>query len=170
MAQSAAKPGSYDVARPGGKCFVSGREILPGEKFMAAVKETADGLERADVALDAWAQFAREGVLAFWQATMPQPNAKRKVFVDDEVLRQIFENLSDAEEPSKLNFRFVLGLVLMRKRIVVYEDTRYENGQEIWSIRLRGSNARMDLLNPQLDDAKIQQVTEHLGEILNEQI
>ena len=31
-------------------------------------------------------------------------------------------------------FRFVLGLILMRKRIIVYENTRYEEGKEIWSV------------------------------------
>lgn len=169
MSQPPAKPGSYDVARPGGKCFLTGVEIPPGEKFMAAVKETATGLERADVCLAAWKDFPREGLLAFWQATMPQPNAKKKLFVDDEVLKQIFDRLSDAEEPAKLNFRFVLGLILMRKRIIVYEDTRVENGREFWSVRYRGKDDVQDLLNPQMDDQKIAEVTGHLGEILNEE-
>ena len=169
MSQPPAKPGSYDVARPGGKCIVTGKDILPGEKFMAAVKETPVALERADVCLDAWKDYPREGLLAFWQTTMPQPNAKKKLFVDDEVLRQIFEKLADTDEPAKLNFRFVLGLILMRKRIIVYEDTRQEDGKEIWTVRYRGKDDQLDLLNPQLDDQKIVEVTQHLGEILNEE-
>ncbi len=169
MSQPPGKPGSYEVARPGGKCVVTGKEIAPGEKFMAAVKETATGLERADVCMEAWNDFPREGVLAFWQTTMPQPNAKKKLFVDDEVLKQIFEKLADTDEPSKMNFRFVLGLILMRKRILVYEDTRLEDGKETWIVRFRGKDEKLELLNPQMDDAKIAEVTEHLGEILNEE-
>ncbi len=169
LSQPAGKSGSYDVARPGGKCILTGKDILPGEKFMAAVKETAIALERADVCLDAWKDYPREGLLAFWQTTMPQPNARKKIFVDDEVLRQIFEKLADTEEPAKLNFRFVLGLILMRKRIIVYEGTRYENGKELWSVRYRGKDDQVDLLNPQLDEQKIVEVTQHLGEILNEE-
>lgn len=137
---------------------------------MAAVKETSTGLERQDVCLDAWKDCPREGLLAFWQATMPQPNAKKKVFVDDEVLKQIFENLTEAEEPAKLNFRFVLALILMRKRIIVYERTRYEKNREIWSVRFRGKDEMMDLFNPQLDEQRIAEVTQHLGEILNEEV
>lgn len=169
MTQPTGKPGSYDVARPGGKCVLTGKDIAPGEKFMAAVKETAVGLERADVSLDAWKDYPHDGLLAFWQTTMPQPNAKKKIFVDDEVLKQIFDKLSDTEEPAKLNFRFVLGLILMRKRIIVYEDTRVENGKETWSVRYRGKDDVTDLLNPQMDDEKIAEVTQHLGEILNEE-
>ncbi len=169
VSQPAGKPGSYDVARPGGKCVLTGRDIPPGEKFMAAVRETAVGLERADVCLEAWKDYPREGLLAFWQSTMPQPNAKKKIFVDDEVLKQIFDKLSDTEEPAKLAFRFVLGLILMRKRIVMYEGTRHEGGKEIWTIRYRGKDDLFDLLNPNLDEQKIVEVTQHLGEVLNEE-
>ena len=169
MSQPPPKPGSFDVARPGGKCILTGKDILPGEKFMAAVKETALGLERADVCVEAWKDYPHEGLLAFWQTTMPQPNARKKLFVDDEVLKQIFEKLSETEEPAKLNFRFVLGLILMRKRIIVYENTRYEKGKEIWSVRFRGKDDVMDVINPQMDEAKIVEVTQHLGEVLNEE-
>lgn len=148
---------------------MSGQDIVPGQKFMAAVRETATGLERADVGLAAWEQFSKEGLLAFWQTTMPQPNAKKKLFVDDEVLRQIFDRLADAEEPSKLNFRFVIGLILMRKRIVVYEGSRVVDGKEFWSLRYRGKDELFDLLDPKLDEQKIVEVSAHLGEILNEE-
>lgn len=170
MAAITGKSGNYEVARPGGKCSLTGRDILPGEKFFAAVRETAIGLERADVHLDAWKDYPREGLLAFWQSTMPQPNAKKKVFVDDEVLTQIFERLADAEEPAKINFRFVLGLILMRKRIIVYEKTRKETDKEIWVVRFRGKEDLLDLVNPQLDEQQITQVTSQLGEILNEEV
>lgn len=171
MAAITGKPGSFDVARPGGKCAVTGRDIPPGERFYAAVRETALGMERADVCLEAWKDYAHDGVLAFWQAVMPQPNAKKKLFVDDEVLTQIFEKLSDTQEPAKLNFRFVLGLILMRKRLLVYESTRYENNKELWTVRIRGreKDELLDLLNPQLDEQKIVEVTGQLGEILSQE-
>ncbi len=169
MSQPTGKPAGYEVAKPGGKCVLTGRDIPPGEKFMAAVKETPTGFERADVCLDAWKDYPREGLLAFWQSTMPQPNAKKKLFVDDEVLKQIFEKLADTEEPAKLGFRFVLGLILMRKRILMYEGTRTEGDKEIWTIRYRGKDDQFDLLNPQMDEQKIVEVTQHLGEILNEE-
>src|SRR5262245_50078167 len=101
---------AYEVARPQGRCHVSGRVIEPGEKFMAALRETPAGFERLDVAADQWESFDRAGVLAFWQAVMPRAEAKKRLFVDDTVLCELFERLADASEPSKLNFRFVLGL------------------------------------------------------------
>src|SRR3954465_10279877 len=82
------KPGTFQIAKPGGVCAVSGRPIAPGEKFMAAVRETPTGLERVDVAAEHWEAFhAQQGnetndLLGFWQTVMPRPEQKKKVFVD----------------------------------------------------------------------------------------
>src|SRR5687768_10277770 len=113
--------GGYDVPRPAGHCHVTGRKIEPGERFFAAIRETPEGIGRVDVAPEAWDGFDRAGVLAFWQTVMPAHEQKKKVFVDDEVLCTLFERLADATEPLKVNFRFVLGLILMRKRFIVFE-------------------------------------------------
>src|SRR4051812_40801145 len=112
----------YDVARPMGKCAVTGAVINAGDKFMAALRETPIGFERVDVSIDAWPNYEHADILAFWQATMPVTEQKKKIFVDDEVLCDLFERLKDTAEPPKINFRFVLGLILMRKKMLVYDE------------------------------------------------
>lgn len=165
-----AKSGSFDVPRPGGRCAASGRAIEPGEKFIAAVRETPAGMERLDVAVEHWDAFDRTGLLAFWQTVMPRSEQKKKVFVDDEVLCTLFERLADAAEPVKVNFRFVLGLLLMRKRLVIYEDTRHEDGRDVWVVRMKGKNDKLELVDPKLDEQQVAEVSGQLGEILNEEL
>ena len=162
--------GGYDVARPGGKCHVTGETIAPGDKFMAALRETPLGFERIDVSTAAWPQFDRKDVVGFWQTTMPAHEQKKKLFVDDEVLCDLFERLKDTTEPPKLNFRFVLGLILMRKKMLVYENSRGEDGKDIWVVRFKGKEETLDLLNPQLDEAQVAEVSQQLGQILNEEL
>ncbi|HEY2584751.1 MAG TPA: hypothetical protein VGI81_03175 [Tepidisphaeraceae bacterium] len=162
--------GGYDVPRPGGKCAVSGREIAPGEKFVAAVRESATGLERLDVSLEAWNDFDRANLLGFWQTTMPRPEEKKKVFVDDQILCELFERLAEATEPGKVNFRFMLALVLMRKRLVVYEETRNEGGRDVWVVRMKGKDNRLNLVDPRLNETEMAEVSQQLGQILNEEL
>ncbi len=159
--------GGYSIAKAQGKCHVCGRDVAPGEKLMAALRETPATLERLDVCPSCWENFDRKDLLGFWQATVRPPTARKNVFVDDEVLCELFERLDDAAEPAKVNFRFVLGLILMRKRRIVYESTRHEEASEIWSVRLKGREELMDLLNPRLDEQKVGEVSLQLGEILN---
>src|SRR5688572_18992216 len=168
------KSGGYDVPRPGGRCAASGRTIDPGERFVAAVRETPTGLERLDVAPEHWEAFDRVGLLGFWHTTMPRAEQKKKVFVDDEVLCGLFERLADATEPAKINFRFVLGLILMRKRLLIYETSRVEgdaeHARELWTMRFKGRDDRHDLLHPKLDEQQVAEVSQQLGEILNEEL
>jgi hypothetical protein len=162
--------GGYDVARPLGKCAVTGEAIPTGEKFMAALRETPLGFERVDVSLPAWEKFDRKDVVGFWQTTMPAQEQKKKLFVDDEVLCDLFERLKETTEPAKLNFRFVLGLILMRKKMLVYETSRSEEAKDIWVVRFKGREDKLDLLNPKLDEAQVMEVSQQLGQILNEEL
>src|SRR5687768_13151558 len=165
-------PGSsgYDVSRPHGVCAVTGRAIGPDEKFMAALRETSAGFERLDILMPAWAEFDRKDVVAFWQTVMPRHEQKKKLFVDDQVLCDLFERLGEVTEPAKLNFRFVLGLILMRKRMLMYEDSRNDEGREVWTMRFKGKEQRLDMLNPRLAEEQVAEVSKQLGSILNEEL
>jgi hypothetical protein len=137
---------------------------------MAALRETATGFERLDVSMAQWPNFDRTDIIGFWQTVMPQAEQKKKLFVDDQLLCELFERLATTTEPAKLNFRFVLGLILMRKRMIIYETTRIEDGREIWSVRFKGREDRLDLLNPKLDEQQVLEVSQQLSEILNEEL
>lgn len=167
---STSASGGYEVARPGGKCAVTGNAIEPDARYMAALRETPVGFERLDVSLDAWDQFDRSTVIGYWQTVMPRPEQKKKLFVDDQVLCELFERLNETTEPAKLNFRFVLGLILMRKRMLIYENSRTEQEREIWSVRFKGRENRLDLLNPKLSEEQVREVSHQLGQILNEEL
>lgn len=168
--QPGGKPGQWAVPRPAGTCGVSGRAIAPGETFMTGVRETPAGIERLDVAVEHWAAADQSDLLASWQTVMPRPEEKRKLFVDDEVLCALFERLAEATEPAKVNFRFVLGLILMRKRQVVYDQTRREAGRDIWVVRMRGRTDTLELVDPKLTAEQTLEVSQQLGQVLNEEL
>jgi hypothetical protein len=164
------KPGQYDLGRRSSKCTLCQQDLLPGVKLMAALRETPGGFERLDTCLDCWPKVDRAPLLAFWQTVVPQYEAKKKVFVDDAVLCELFERLKDTAEEPKLNFRFVLGLILMRKRMLSYETSREEDGKELWIVRMKGKDDRLELLNPRLNEQQVAEVSQQLGEILNEEL
>ena len=142
----------------------------PGGEVPRGAAETETSIERVDVCLAAWAEFPKEGLLASWQATMPVGEAKKKLFVDDEVLLTLFERLSDVAEETKLRFRFVLGLILMRKRLVSYEGESDKGGASIWSVKLRGREGTIELVNPHLSESMVDEVATQVGEILNSEL
>jgi hypothetical protein len=149
-----------------GKCFVTGRDLAIDEKFIAAVRQTPTGLERISVTLECWDKFDRADLLGFWQAVHRPAAAKPRMLIDDNLLVDIFEQLSEATDPAKLGFRFVLGLILLRKRLLVCNTRTRRPDHDIWVVQLKGRTSTIDLVDPHLGESQIADLTAQLGQIL----
>ena len=97
---------------------------------------------------------------------MKDPEQKKHLFVDDDMLMAFFERLEQESEQEKINFRFVIMLVLMRKRKLKYDSTVSRDVAEIWKLRVVGSDQFVEVVNPHLDEEQIQQLSSQIGEIL----
>ena len=194
---------AYEIERSTGVCALSGRKLEPGETYMATLVEpeseetisrknepaAALGFKRLDVCIEAWEQKHRpEGLFNYWRTIVPEPNQKRKLFVDNAVLLNLFIRLGETDRSERLAFRFVLGLILIRKKILRYDRTDRRAGkdestgeQEFWLLTPKldlskgplgkwNEQQQFELLNPQLGEEQIRQVTEQLGEILEAEL
>ena len=153
------------INKPLGECCGSGRKIEPGEEYYGALVETADGLERRDYSAEYW-EANKPEVFCFWKSKLATGEEKKELFVSDEMLMAFFERLANETEPEKLNFRFVLALVLMRKRRLKYDATRTDGNTELWSLRAVGEKEPVEVVNPHLDDEQIERLTSQIGQIL----
>ena len=160
----------YDIAKTTGTCASCEKVLVPEEQFVAVVGERGAEFVREDHCLSCW--DARKDpetppVLAVWRTRVPAPGQKRKLFVDDDLLVDFFERLDSADDDAKLSFRYVLALVLMRKRRLVYDGMeRGDDGTEVWRMHFKGSDTVHRVIDPKMDEEKISQVTVHLGQIL----
>ncbi len=155
----------WQISKSLGQCCGTGRAIQAGEDYFAALVETEDGLQRRDFCLDYWQQNT-PAVFCFWKSRMPRSDEKRQIFIDDDMLFSFFERLATETEQERLNFRFVLALILMRKRKLKYDSSRSEDGKEIWRLRVVGSGEFADVVNTHLDQEQIEQLSSQLGQIL----
>jgi hypothetical protein len=105
-------------------------------------------------------------VFCYWKTRLPHPNQKKQIFVDDEMLLAFFERLGKETEQEKVNFRFVLALILMRKRRLKYDATRVEDAKEIWRLRIVSEKQIVEVINPHLDEEQIEQLSSQIGQIL----
>jgi hypothetical protein len=158
----------WEINKPLGLCSGTGRKIEPGEEYFSVLVETDEGLQRRDFCADYWEREKPE-VFCYWKTKLPRPDQKKRIFVDDEMLTAFFERLEKETEQEKINFRFVLALILMRKRRLKYDTTRIEDGREIWRLRVVGekpAGRRIEVINPHLDEEQIEQLSSQIGQIL----
>jgi len=56
---------------------------------------------------------------------------------------------------------------LMRKRRLKYDSSKVEDDKEIWRLRIVGSDKEfVEVINPNLDEEQIGQLSSQIGEIL----
>ncbi len=161
----------YHVARPTGVCAASGRILEPGTSCIATLCEVPDddGLERRDYSTEAWEAGRQEGVFSHWKTTVPDPNRKQRVLVDDSVLLDLFESLAGDDRRKRRAYRFIVGLILMRKKLLRYVGRTGQGEDERWLMLPRGVPAGSDpieVANPQLTDEDVRELTDQLGEVL----
>lgn len=157
----------YDIARSAGQCVDCGRTMEPDEEFVAAVVDAGGELTRRDYCTACWGAWDRNdpNLYGVWRSRVPRPAEKKKQFVDNEVLVSFFDCLEGAEEPARVSFRFVLALVLMRKKLLAYDGLKKEDDQEIWRMHFRNGRA-CEVVDPKLDEEKIAEVSAQLGQIM----
>ncbi len=155
----------WEIHRPLGTCTGSGRAIGPNEEFIATLVESGGKFERKDYSSEYWTAN-KPAVFCYWKSVMPKPDQKKKIFIDNDMLLAFFERLASETDEEKVNFRFVLTLILMRKRILKYDSSKTEDGKEIWTVKIAGRDETAQVINPKLTEDKIEQLSEQLGQIL----
>ena len=155
----------WEIKKTLGQCCQTGREFRVGEEYFATLVETEEGFERRDYSVEFWEQQKPE-VYCYWKTKMADPEKKKKLFVDDDMLMTFFQRLADETEQDKINFRFVLTLVLMRKRILKYNSSEVKDNTEIWQLRVTGEKRTVDVVNPHLNEDQIEQLSSQMGQIL----
>ncbi|MEM1208726.1 MAG: hypothetical protein AAGI54_05610 [Planctomycetota bacterium] len=185
----------YEIDKPTLVCGQSGRELVPGESYVATLVELTEaelaamppkdraqhalGFKRVDVSAEAWgAKADHEDVFCWWKTRVPEAGeAKRKMLVDDAALMVLLERLADAESAERLAFRFVLALILLRKKLLRHDRTDGRDDGRWWvftpkadvskGILGRWSDKRtIEVRDAELDETAIQAVTEQLSEVL----
>ena len=156
----------WEIARPSGVCAVSGRALAEGEEYYGVLFEEGETFRRADYALECWTG-PPEGAYCYFKSRIPPRNKKKQVFIDDDLLINFFLRLADETDEGRLQFRFVLALILMRKRLLRYEQTEHADSREYWQMRLLREQSLHRVLNPLLSDDQVASVSAQLGAILH---
>jgi hypothetical protein len=153
------------------------------------------GLRRVDISLEAWERGPRpDAIYCHWRSTVQAPHERRRPFVDDAVLMDFLRRLGESDDPQRRAFRFVLCLILMRRKLLRYDGTRERIAadpqaadaakpapQQWWIVTPKLDLAKgpmgkwhptetLEVLDPQLEDAQVQMVTEQLGEVLRSEL
>ncbi|MCX5654964.1 MAG: hypothetical protein NTY65_09990 [Planctomycetota bacterium] len=162
----------YKIDASSRRCRTCGRVIEVNEEYYSAVAETAQEnlLERHDFCGPCW-KPPEGGYFSYWKARVPEPEPdthRGPRLIDMGRLMQLFEHLADSEEVQARRFRYVLALVLMRKRrLRVVESRRLKDGGEELTLREVGTQRTHAVSAPPVTEDEIRSVADRLREVLD---
>jgi len=155
----------YQIQGTTRRCAITGRELQAGEKFYSVLLDEAGQFVRQDFSAEAW-QGPPPGTFSFWLGKVPAAEQARRARIDDEMLFECFQRLEAETEPARLNFRYVVALLLMRRKRLKFEEAREENGHEILRLRCVRTKVTYEVVNPRLTEDEMMAVQEEVFKVL----
>lgn len=184
---------SYAIGRPTRSCAATGTPLNVGDHYVAALLDTGEALPtRADYSVAAWSASrppARQ-IVAFWRSTVPDPERRTKPILDDDALLDLFESTatgaqgevepdaptdgasgregSGARGASRAAVRFVLAILLIRRRLLAQESV---GAGGVLRLRRRGDPRPpegpplIEVADPGLDEATLSDVLGYLEDL-----
>ena len=114
-----------NAPKPSRVCAATGRPFEPGEKIFTVLFEENGEIQRRDLCAEAFAKTRRpENALAWWSSRLPSGGEKKEKLAPNDALIDFFESLADRPEEAAL--RYVLALLLTRRRVLRFEREEFD--------------------------------------------
>ena len=154
----------YEVQRCTRHCATTGRELQPGESFYSTLTAEGPRVVRHDYAPEAW-QGAPDGVLGWWKSQVPAREGKKIQLAPNDVMLELLETLAD--DPTRQDMRYVLALLLVRRRVLRLEDTKHEDdGREVSVLYCPRREATYRVATATPDDQRTAEIQDELSKLL----
>lgn len=158
----------WTIARAPRRCFDCNAEFAEGQEYFSALIDTGTTFERRDRCPSCWQNAAdRTVAFSFWKTRAPRKQEQTRLLADDDVLWNFFLRLQDDPDPVRQQFCYFLALILMRRRVLKFEDAEKDNGREFLVLRTTRRDRLFRVLNPNLTEEQLDRVKEQIGQILN---
>jgi hypothetical protein len=155
----------YQIQASTRRCTVTGQELRPGERCYSVLLDEGGKFIRKDYSEAAW-QGPPEGAFSFWKTRLADGQTPRRPAIDDEMLLDCFRRLEGERESGKVAFRYVLALLLLRRKRLRLDETRQEGGQEVLALRCMRKGERFQVVDPGLSDHELEAVQEDVFRVL----
>jgi len=155
----------YEIQRCTRHCHTTGRELAPGETYFSVLLAEGAEVKRYDFSPEAW-PGPPEGAIGWWRSQIPDRKSQRMHWAPNDVMLEFFDEL--AEQPEKQDMRYVLSLLLVRRRVMRHEETREdEQGREVLVLYCprREATYEVPAVSPQQPE-RIEEIQQELAALL----
>lgn len=167
MSTPSPKPDDWKIARRGGGCAGCGAAFEPGREAVSAIYAGSPSFERRDWCGPCFQDASRRGdPFSWWSSVVPEPEKKKAVF-DLGVAKEFLLRLLAEADPARDSLRYLLTLLLLRKKIVVLVGQEPDGtGAEVMTLRVPPDEETVHQVRcVDLDQAETDRLRDELGRL-----
>ena len=154
--------GEYKVSRCSRQCHKLKRPLREGEWYYSVVLEADEEYERRDYSAEAW-DGAPEGAVGFWKNQMPTADQRKLVLAPGEVLIGLLRQMADF--PDKAKLRYLLSLMLLRKKIVQPAESETGDADSL-AVKVPADGSIIEVPTCEIGRSESDKLLEELNDLL----
>jgi hypothetical protein len=151
----------FDITHCTRVCAATGRTFAPGETYFSTLHSDRGATVRKDYCAAEW-RGADDNAIAWWKSRVDH-DARPKLAPQD-VLLNLFADLANRQDEAE--FRYVLGLLLVRRRLLKLDETRRVGQSEVMALDCPRRNEQYELIVATPDAERAEQLQQRLVELL----
>ena len=155
----------YDIHKSTHQCCVTGKTLEEGEAYYSVLVEAGVELVRQDYSIEAWGEEPA-GAIAVWKTRVPVKGEPKKLVIDVEMMLDFIKRLENADEPHKINMRYLLGLLLMRKRVLKFDEVEREGDNDYLILTHRREDVTYRILDPHLSEQELEDLQAQMETVI----
>jgi hypothetical protein len=164
----------FEVQRSTRRCAATDRPLEAGDDCYSVLVVQGADVVRKDFCREAW-RGPPDAAFGWWKSQVPESVAKKIKLAPNDVLLELFDRLAD--HPSQEDMRYVLTLLLVRRRVFRLETAlELSNGTAHQSVD-HSSSELMNVYCPKRDASyqvpsklpsseRIEEIQQQLSELL----
>jgi len=144
-------------------CVETGKILQPGEVYFSVLEVQEAETVRRDYSAEAWQEPASTS-LGWWRSRVPTKDEKPKL-APTEVMLKLLTVL--AGKPAEAQFRYVLGLLLIRRRVLKREGAICnQEGQEVLALVAPKHDQQFELIVAEPDFEQAARIQQQMVDLL----
>ncbi len=157
----------WDIQSRADACTACQRPFADKEAYHTLLSVDATGYARRDLCGVCYASASRDGVASYWQGEYKLPPPPPPEAIQKETAETLLRKLVESTDPSHAAARYILAVMLERKRILKHRDTVHEkDGNDLLVYEHARTGESFTLPDPHLRLDQLTHVQEEVAALL----
>lgn len=157
----------WDIQPRASACSSCQAPFGDGQTYHTLLSLTAEGYRRRDLCAACYGSASRDGVFSYWQGEYRLPPPPPPEPIERNTAESVLRKLVASDDPSHAAARYILAVMLERKRILKHRDTVHEpDGRELLVYEHAETGESFTIPDPKLRLDQLEEVHQQVAALL----